>query len=73
MFDPLPEKPSVFAYHWLLLFGCAGGGVGVVTAGAIFGSGFLETSNAGAIASFMVGAAAGVGAGWKLIMPSHDP
>ena len=72
MFDPPPEKPSAFAYHWLVIIGGVGGGLGIAAAGLLFGEVVID-SEAVMIGTFLVGATIGVLAGSKLVMPRGGP
>ena len=77
MFEPVPEKLPHMAGHWIVLIACAGGVIGLVVGGWLFGEERFE-SNAFMFGSFAVGAVLGLAAGWKLIVPrrqpsSHDP
>ncbi len=72
MFEPLPEKPSHFAGHWIKFIALGGGIAGVATAGWLFGEEGLQ-SNAILFGSFAVGALLGLVVGWRVVMPSGPP
>jgi hypothetical protein len=73
MFEPPPEKPPHFAGHRIAIVGLAGGCVALVMAMWLFGAERVGNSDSALIGTFLVGAVAGVVAGWKLVMPYQPP
>ena len=68
MFEPAPERPPHMAGHWIVFIAVAGGIIGVVVGGWLFGEEGFQ-NNTVMFGTFGAGALLGLVAGWKIVIP----